>query len=333
MSLTQEQPPVSADDDLREFLSRRFIEVENELNKPSKFPERREMPYKPQVGDVHYFGNPADHSYDAIISTEGFWGLTSLGWIKLGGSMDYNLDVLRGLVPGHSMVSISGHDAMLSTTRTTVHPTGETMNIDQSSIHATPDTVKIASTSGNDDVAGTGVLTIMLIGLDAAGDPQSEVITMTGQTEVTSSLTYSAVLNILCLSWGSTTWNEGNLWVGSGTFTAGIPAVRFMSADIRSNRSMTAYYVVPAGHQLYLRQIILTIASSNKDIEFFIESSTNGINWITQAIFGLESGAAFTARSITAPGIAAGTAIRVEALALSSGSDTTVIIGAELIED
>lgn len=82
MSLSQEQPPIKLDDELGDFLSRRFIEVGNELDKPSKFKERKEMPYKPQTGDVHYFGNPASHSYDAAITTEGFWGLTSTGWVK-----------------------------------------------------------------------------------------------------------------------------------------------------------------------------------------------------------------------------------------------------------
>ncbi len=84
MSLSQEQVPLTTKEDLSEFLTRRFIDVANELVKPSKFPERKEMPPKPQVGDMHYFGDPADHSYDAIITVEGFWGFTSAGWVGLG---------------------------------------------------------------------------------------------------------------------------------------------------------------------------------------------------------------------------------------------------------
>lgn len=83
MSLGQEQPPEKIEEDLKEFLGRRFIDISNQLNQPSKFPERKEMPYKPQTGDVHYFGDPATHSYDAVISSEGFWGLESTGWVKL----------------------------------------------------------------------------------------------------------------------------------------------------------------------------------------------------------------------------------------------------------
>jgi len=83
MSLSQEQVPLTVEDELREFLARRFVEVANEIDRPGKFPERKEMPYKPQTGDVHYFGNPATHSYAAAITTEGFWGLTNTGWVKL----------------------------------------------------------------------------------------------------------------------------------------------------------------------------------------------------------------------------------------------------------
>lgn len=83
MSLSQEQVPLTAEKTLSEFLTRRFIDVANELVKPSKFPQRKEMPYKPQTGDIHYFGDPTTHNYDAVISTEGFWGMTVDGWEKL----------------------------------------------------------------------------------------------------------------------------------------------------------------------------------------------------------------------------------------------------------
>lgn len=84
MSLLQESPPESLPEDVREYLQRMFIDVENSFRKPAKFPERKEMPYKPQLGDVHYFGNPATHSYAAAITAEGFWGLKSTGWVQLG---------------------------------------------------------------------------------------------------------------------------------------------------------------------------------------------------------------------------------------------------------
>lgn len=83
MAISQEQPPVEIDEALREYLIRFRTDVDNELKKAPKFPERKEMPYKAQIGDAHYFGDIADHSYDAAITDEGFWGNTDSGWRRL----------------------------------------------------------------------------------------------------------------------------------------------------------------------------------------------------------------------------------------------------------
>lgn len=86
MALSQEYPPDSTDEDLRDFLIRRFVDVDNNLKQASKFPVRKEMPYKPQVGDIHFFGDPLTHNYDPVITKASFWGLTDLGWVDLAQS-------------------------------------------------------------------------------------------------------------------------------------------------------------------------------------------------------------------------------------------------------
>lgn len=82
-SISQEQPPFEIDEDLREYLIRFRTDVDSALKAASKFPERKEQPYKAQLGDVHYFGDPVTHSYDAAITDEGFWGQTATGWRRL----------------------------------------------------------------------------------------------------------------------------------------------------------------------------------------------------------------------------------------------------------
>ncbi len=79
----QEQVPLSIDDDLREFLTRRFVDIDIVVEQSPKFPERKQMPYKPQNGDVHYFGDPATHNYDAAIYVAGWWGYSEATWILL----------------------------------------------------------------------------------------------------------------------------------------------------------------------------------------------------------------------------------------------------------
>jgi hypothetical protein len=82
--ISNEQPPENTEETLREFLKRRFIDIAIALSQDPKFTERKEMPYKPQTGAVHYFGDPLDHGYDPAITQEGFWGLRSDGWVFLG---------------------------------------------------------------------------------------------------------------------------------------------------------------------------------------------------------------------------------------------------------
>jgi hypothetical protein len=83
-SIGQENPPEGTDPLLAEFLQRRFISIEVALDDAShSFPPRKQMPYKPQVGQIYYFNNPADHNYDPEITSEGWWGLKSTGWVLI----------------------------------------------------------------------------------------------------------------------------------------------------------------------------------------------------------------------------------------------------------
>jgi hypothetical protein len=84
MGLSNEQPPEDTTAALKEYLGRRFTEVSIKLDAPGKFHPRHEPVYKPQIGDLHFFNDPANHSYDAQITSEGFWGYQSTGWVKLG---------------------------------------------------------------------------------------------------------------------------------------------------------------------------------------------------------------------------------------------------------
>jgi hypothetical protein len=244
---------------------------------------------------------------------------------------DFYLEVLKGTYSDHEMVSIIGHDSALTTTRTTIGPSITTANIDQSGLVTTPATVDVASTDANDDKDLTGLRTVRLFGLDANGVEQNEIITLEGQAEQTSANTYSAVTGLRGLSWGSTGYNEGVLWAGNGTFTAGVPTTKYFAMGIQQNKGLTAYYVVPKQKTLYLRQLTLNVATASKDVEFFLETSTNGSNWITEAVFGMEPGE-FQGEIIAVPGIVPGTHIRVEAVSSASATNVIAIVGCILVD-
>lgn len=246
---------------------------------------------------------------------------------------DYNLEVIEGNVEGHSMVSINGHNDTATTTRVTVSPQLTTADIDQSVIHATPATVKVASTSDADNGSTTtGLLTLLLVGLDTAGAAQSETITLDGQTEITSTKTYSAIQGFRGLTWGSGNTSAGHIYVGSGTFVSGVPAVIMFSAEAAHNKGLTSYYTVPAGHHVVPRNFIITLVGSNKSAAVHVETSSDGKKWIVEGSFGVLSGGIFTTEVKGLPHIDSGH-IRLTCLAGGMDTEVTAILVVELIKD
>lgn len=249
---------------------------------------------------------------------------------------DYNLDVLEGKVTGHSMVSIRGHDDSV--------PSGGPFGLspefgaasyvfDQSAISATPAVVGVASSDNAQDIAaGTGALTVRVSGLDASGDAQSNDVTMTGTTAANTASTFSAVFDVVVLTTGANNANVGTIWVGTGTFTAGVPAVRMLSMEIGYNKSISAYYVVPTAKTLYLRAILATVGTTNKDVEIFVDTSSDGIMWITELPFGVGSGNLISKIS-SWPGLVAGTHIRMNVTGGAASTDVAAILQAELVDD
>ena len=78
-SIGNEQPPVDLEVTLREYLSRRFVEINIALSKSQKFPPIYVLPTKPQDGNVEYFGQ----IIGTTITSVGFWGYENGVWVKL----------------------------------------------------------------------------------------------------------------------------------------------------------------------------------------------------------------------------------------------------------
>ncbi len=249
---------------------------------------------------------------------------------------DYNIDVRMGLIVGHEMITIRGHDDTV--------PIGGPFGLspefgsnsyvfDQSAISATPAVVGVGSTDNvNDIAAGTGALTVRVSGLDASGNAQTNDVTMTGTTAANTASTFSAVFEVEVLTTGANNANIGTIYVGTGTFTAGVPAVRMLSMEVGFNRSTSAYYVVPTAKTLYLRSIMASVSTTQKDVEVVIATSVDGILWITGLPYGAGSGNLVT--PITAwPALAAGTHIRINATGSAASTAVAAILEGELVDD
>lgn len=114
----------------------------------------------------------------------------------------------------------------------------------------------VASTSANDTSVGTGARTLQIEGLNSNYDPQTEVITLNGQTRVNTTKQFLRVNGATVLTAGTSRGNEGTIYISNSTqvFTLGIPQTlvyRSVGIDPLDNKgigvSTPGTYTIPRG--------------------------------------------------------------------------------------
>ena len=123
--------------------------------------------------------------------------------------------------------------------------------------------LSVASSSANDAAAGTGVRTIRVQGVDSSGDFFSEDVTMNGQTAV--ALTNTSVIAVnraYALTCGSGGVNAGDIYVGNGTFTTGVPANKFLKILTGNGQTLHGIYTIPKNKTGYFLGWSLSAARS-----------------------------------------------------------------------
>lgn len=170
----------------------------------------------------------------------------------------FGLQVARGQIQGHSSFQIFGYNPDLDTIEESIWPDGGTVP------HPTVASVlKISSTSANDAAAGTGARTVFIEGLNGSYDVVSETVILDGQTEVNTTNSYLYVNMFYVATVGSSGHNEGNINAGTGTVTAGVPAVLYDEIFATYNQRTTAHYCVPAGYTGYLVSGVITAGQAS----------------------------------------------------------------------
>ena len=160
----------------------------------------------------------------------------------------FELQVARGQIRGHQIRHIFGYNPDLdSAAEETVWTAGGLY------AHASSPTImKVSSTSTLDTSAGVGARTISILGINSTGNEVSETVTLNGQTAVNTTHTYTEIQSALVTSVGSATHNEGNISIGTGTVTGGVPAVIYGHILATENGSLIGHYTIPAGYTGYL---------------------------------------------------------------------------------
>jgi len=176
-----------------------------------------------------------------------------------GKDENFSLQVARGLIPGHSVVTVFGYNPDVDTSEESVWPNGGTVP------HPTVASVlKISSTDAADaSPSGTGARSVLITGINANYDQVSETVVLSGQTAVNTVNSYLYVNGLTVTSVGSGGANAGDINVGTGTVTAGVPAVLYDMIAIGYNNRTTGHYCVPAGYTGYLVHGLFTAGQAS----------------------------------------------------------------------
>lgn len=165
----------------------------------------------------------------------------------------FELQVVRGQIPGHRSVIVFGYNPDVDTTEESVWPDGGV--VPHPGVAAV---LSVSSSSASDSSSGVGARTVRIEGLDASYNEVSETVTLNGQTAVSTSNTYIAINNMVVLTVGSTGHNVGDINIGTGTVTLGVPAVLWDLIGTTFNQRTTAHYTIPAGYTGYMVTGIFT---------------------------------------------------------------------------
>jgi hypothetical protein len=152
----------------------------------------------------------------------------------------------------------------------------------------------VSSTSANDTSAGTGARTIVVQGLDANYSEVTETVTMNGQTAVTMTAALIRVNYAYVATAGSGNSAAGDIYIGTGTVTAGVPATAYDIIKFDYNNTTTGSYTVPEGYTAYVAQGLFSTGQASGSTQVQGRLLTRGSNNIRQtaAITTLNNGVA-----------------------------------------
>lgn len=182
------------------------------------------------------------------------------------GSYPMGLAIARGRIAGYERANRFGTNPAVGTTEASIWANGVSAapgNLLYNWIPAATQ-LKISSSSASDDVGSTGATSVHLYGLDGNYAEIDEVIALDGKTQVTTVNTYIRVFRFNVTAAGSGGTNAGDIYVYTGTATAGVPnTTTTIYARLTAGFAATrlASYTIPAGKTGYLVNAYANAAS------------------------------------------------------------------------
>lgn len=204
-------------------------------------------------------------------------------------SEDLALQISRGQIEGHEIRHIFGYNPDVDSAAEETVWTGGGLYSHISS----PVIMTVSSSSASDTSNGVGARTIYILGINSTGGEVSEIVTLNGQTPVNTTHTYIEIQSCQVMSVGSTGYNVGNINIGTGTVTLGVPQTIYGHILATENQSLIGHYTIPNGYKGYLISGNMSCGSTqaDKSITGRLKVINNNIAY-TSAIVTFSSGIA-----------------------------------------
>ena len=168
---------------------------------------------------------------------------------RQGAYEPFELQVARGQIQGHRSVVVFGFNPDVDTSQVSVWPLPSLITFPAAALQMT-----VSSSNANDTALGTGARTVVVQGLDANYNEVSETVTLNGQTAVTMTASLLRVNYAYVLTAGSGNGAAGDIYIGTGVVTAGVPATTYDVIKFDYNTTITGSWTVPAGYTAYVSQ-------------------------------------------------------------------------------
>ena len=206
-----------------------------------------------------------------------------------GSTEPFELQVSRGQIPGHRNVTVFGFNPDVDQTQVSVWPLQSLITFPASALQMT-----VSSTSTNDTSNGTGARTVVVQGLDANYNEVTETVTLNGQTAVAMTASLLRVNYAYVATAGSGNSAAGDIYIGTGTVTTGVPATTYDIIKFDYNATTTGSYTIPAGYTAYVSEGLFSTGQPSGTTQVQGRLLTRGINNIrmTAAITTLNNGVA-----------------------------------------
>ena len=168
--------------------------------------------------------------------------------------LNFNLEVAKGNVPGHSGVNKFGYNGVVGSSFETIWSVGG-----EYPWMATHNTLLVESSSAEDDSkGGSGAQTISIEGLDENYKVVTETIALYGVTQVSTANSYLRIHRAKVLTAGNTGKAQGTI-----TLKNGATIVCAIDADY-DNQSLMSVYTVPAGYTAYINKIVFSTGKGSE---------------------------------------------------------------------